>query len=797
MPRFSTIQQRFTQGELDPAMLARDDIDQYYGALAAAKNILTLPQGGFKRRPGLEHIDRVLGGSLTKVAGGSITETAPNGGTAANASDQNTGTSLTTSTNPGTTNPFVVVHYDLASALNIGTLYLYGAAISTGSSDEFFLQVSTDNSAWVTVGGAIELTTAAKDYTRRVHGAYRYVRFVRIGSTDLGTATITLTGLDVATESSTSNVRCIDFEFNVDQTYKMVVTDKNIAIYSGITYLIDVYMADLTSARLPYIDWESQADTLIIFHEDIATLTLLRDTTTGDEDVWTPNTVSWENIPVYAFSGVSTATPAGSVVSNATKGRVTLTGTGTNFTSALEGQYINYIGTSTFGRIFVTDVNSTTSLDGTVVEELSGTGSIATGSWQTETGYELIWSVTRGYPRHGRFYQGRLFVDGGKSRPSVAYGSNVNDFFNYDFGTALDDEAIGPLTGGFDEITGFYPGRNLMIFTSQAEYIIPQTFGEPITPTSAVMTRQTSIGSEKGFRPQEVEGGVMFIQREGASVQELLYDETVQAFNTNFVSLLSSHLIKNPADFALRKATSTEEGAYLLLVREDGNLTVSNILRSQGITSFVEATTAGNFKACGVDVADMYFVVEREVDGETINWLERFNNDHYMDASTRFTTGLPTDTFSGLDHLEGEECRVLADDALLDNETVSGGAITIGRDAEESLEVGLNFIPTVTDLPASQQFQGEASLMGRKVNISEISLRLKDTAGIVVNGKTVSFRGFGPSGSGSPFDVVPTRYTGVKRLLGWRGWAEDAQITITQNNPLPMTVLAIKKRINT
>ena len=63
MPRFTTIQQRFTQGELDPSMVARDDVDQYYGALATAKNILTLPQGGFKRRPGLEHIDRVLGGS--------------------------------------------------------------------------------------------------------------------------------------------------------------------------------------------------------------------------------------------------------------------------------------------------------------------------------------------------------------------------------------------------------------------------------------------------------------------------------------------------------------------------------------------------------------------------------------------------------------------------------------------------------------------------------------------------------------------------------------------------------------
>lgn len=773
MPRFTTIQQRFTQGELDPAMLARDDIDQYYGALATAKNILTLPQGGFKRRPGLEHIDRVLGGSLTKV---STTSTTPNTGSI------------------GITNLYASHQEDAGSSVSIGVLYLNGAALTSGSSDEFVLQVSTDATAWVTVGAAIELTTTAKNFTRRVHGSYRYARLVRIGSTDLGSATVTITSLEIATESGTSITRCIDFEFNVDQTYKMVVSDKNIAIYQGTTYLIDLYIADLTSARLSLIDWETNADTLIIFHPDFLTITVQRN---GANDVWTVDTVSYSNIPVFAFTGTSTANPSGSVAANATKGNITLTGTGTNFTSALEGQYINYSGSGVFGRIFVNTVTSPTIIEGKVIIELSGTSSVATGKWETETGYEAVWSVSRGYPRHGRFYQGRLYVDGGKSRPSVVYGSKVNDVFNFDFGTALDDEAIGPLTGGFNDVEAIYPGRNLMVFSSNEEYIIPQTFGDPITPTTAALTRQSSIGSEEGFRPQEVEGGVMYVQREGASIQEFIYDDAQQAFNNNFVSLLSSHLIKNPVDFALRKATSTEEGAYLLLVRSDGNLTIANILRSQGVTSFVEADTDGSFKSCGVDIEDMYFVVEREIDGNTVNWLERFNNDHYMDASTRITTGLPTDTFTGLTHIEGEECRILADNSLLHNKTVSSSSVTIDRDADTSVEIGLNFTVTVKDLPAATQIQGEATLMGRKVNISEITLRLKDTSGILINNKVVSFRKFGPAGNGSPFDVIPTRFTGVKRLLGFRGWSEDAQIIITQKDPLPMTVLAIKKRINT
>lgn len=690
MPRFSTIQQRFTQGELDPIMLGRDDIDQYYGALARALDVFTLPQGGFKRRPGLEHIDRILG-VITKE---SSTGTTPNTGSI------------------GTTNPYVSHQEDIGSLVDMGVIYLDNVSISTGTSDEFFLQVSTDAASWVTVGEALSLSTTAKDFTRRVHGNYRYARLARIGTTDLGSATVTVNNFEIASESGLSNTRCIEFEFNVDQTYKIVVSDKNLAFYQGNTYLIDIYAEELTSARLPAIDWENNADTLLVFHEDVQTLTFQRQSA---NDEWTKSVVTYTNIPQFDFG----------------------------------------------------------------------------------SGNENLWSSSRGWPRHGRFYQRRLWVDGGKGRPSVVYGSVVNDFFSFDFGTSLDDEAVGPLSDGFDDVEAIYPGRNLMIFTSNREYIIPQTFGDPITPTTAAMSGQSSIGHEPGFRPQEVEGGVMYVQRQGASIQEFIYDDAQQAFSNNFVSILSSHLVVDPQDFALRKATSTEDGAYLLLVRGDGGLTVANILRNQGITSFVDVSTDGNFKSCGVDVDDMYFVIEREINGESVNYLERFNNDHFLDVSTRFTISSPTNVVTGLDHLEGETVTVYADESLLGDETVTNGQITIDRNAEETLEVGINFTPRVKDLPAAQAFQNEATLMGRKTNISEVSLRLKDTVSISVDGKPVNFRSFGPSGGGSPLNQKPVKFTGVKRLLGFSGWNEDAQIEITQPIPGPMQVLAIKKRINT
>ncbi len=62
MSRVIAIQNSFTSGELDPKLLSRTDIKQYESGLTSALNVVVLPQGGVKRRPGLKYITE-LGGS--------------------------------------------------------------------------------------------------------------------------------------------------------------------------------------------------------------------------------------------------------------------------------------------------------------------------------------------------------------------------------------------------------------------------------------------------------------------------------------------------------------------------------------------------------------------------------------------------------------------------------------------------------------------------------------------------------------------------------------------------------------
>ena len=58
-------QTSFTSGELTPGLLGRIDVSRYYAGAQLLENVLVVPQGGVKRRPGLRHVaqlDDGLGG---------------------------------------------------------------------------------------------------------------------------------------------------------------------------------------------------------------------------------------------------------------------------------------------------------------------------------------------------------------------------------------------------------------------------------------------------------------------------------------------------------------------------------------------------------------------------------------------------------------------------------------------------------------------------------------------------------------------------------------------------------------
>ena len=666
-------------------------------------------------------------------------------------------------------------------------------------------------------------------------------------------------------------VRMVSFEFSVSDSYMLVFTPGKMYVFkngaqitningSGNDYLT---IASLTSAILPQMNWVQSADTVIVVHQDLEPVRILRGATDSD---WTASTITFSFVPKYAFD-IDTHIPAYNITPSATSGNITLTASGvttdtgtaqaggantitlkaaSSYTTddAPNGMFIritagtgagqvrhvedyvaatkvltvfpawttqpdatsNYsvkafgtamvdefvVALNGFGRARVTQYVSDTQVKAYVEIPFFDTSTINAGDFETEHGYEDVWSSTRGWPRSVTFHEGRLYFGGSKQRPSTIWGSRVSDFFNFDKGESLDDAAVEATldTGTFNAIVDIYSGRHLQIFTTGAEFYVPQTLDTPITPTNLIVKQQTAFGAKAGLRLQNVDGSTLFIQRQGKAIQEFIFSDAVQAYTSSKISLLSSHLLKTPEEMAVRVATSTDEGDRLMLVNgDDGSIACYTLLRSQNVIAPSEWTTDGEFINIGVDVDDIYVVVKRNVNSADVYYVEIFDPDALLDCS--IVGGAAASV--NMTHLEGETVKIIRDGIIEPDQTVPGTpfTVTFATAASTSHQVGLNFTPEVKTLPVEPNLPS-GSLKGFKKRIFEVNAELFETQSLTIDGKLIPFRQFGTGVFGS---AVP-EYTGIKTLHGILGYTYDGQITIGQEVPLKMTLLGIDYKIS-
>ena len=590
-------------------------------------------------------------------------------------------------------------------------------------------------------------------------------------------------------------VRMVPFEFSVDDSYMLIFVDQQIHIYkdgelitdingSGNDYL-DVSL--ITSSVISTMCWAQSADTLIVVQEGMAPQKIVRG---ASDSSWTVSTLSFNFVPKHAFT-ISSSNPAATITPDASSGNITITAGSSVFLAAHIDQYINV---SPQGRLRIIDYVS-----GTVVKAISevplfDTSAVSSGDWDLETGYEDTWSSSRGWPRSAVFYEGRLYFGGASSRPSTIWGSRVGNFFNFDPGENFDDAAIEATldTGRFNAIVDLYAGRNMQIFTTGGEFYIPQTLGDPITPSNLAVQEQTSNGARVGIRVVNVDGATVFVQRQGKALSEFIFSDTVQGYVTTKISLLSSHLLKSPSDLAVRKATSTDEGDQLLVVNEDdGSIACYTLLRSQEIIAPSEWTTDGDYLAVGVDIADTYAVVKRTINGSDVYYVEVFVEGLTLDSAKTATVGSSTASVSGLDHLEAETVKVVRDGVVEADKTVSSGSITFTDPATESYTIGLNYTPTVVTMPVEPRLPS-GNIRGFKKRILEINSEHFESQAVTINGEQVAFRQFGEDN----LDRAVQEFTGIKKTGPLLGFTKEGKITITQTVPLKMNVLALDYKVS-
>ncbi len=143
-------------------------------------------------------------------------------------------------------------------------------------------------------------------------------------------------------------------------------------------------------------------------------------------------------------------------------------------------------------------------------------------------------------------------------------------------------------------------------------------------------------------------------------------------------------------------------------------------------------------------------------------------------------------TISGLGHLEGELVQLTLNGAFVGLFTVSSGSITVPSNEYTEYNVGKGYNSTVQ--PMKLDFEGTGLSVTKKINRLVISLH--ETIGGMIGPDTsnldnIIYRDAGASGEEFPY------FTGDREISLTGGYSRQGEIVVRQDQPLPMTVLAL------
>lgn len=562
--------------------------------------------------------------------------------------------------------------------------------------------------------------------------------------------------------------RLVAFEFNTEQTYLLLFQSGRMRVFQDETELASV-ATPWTEAQLAQLAFTQSADTLLLAHPDLPPRRVTR---TGPAS-WAIDPWPLDPGPMHRF-GAEQATLAASAIS----GAITLAASEPVFDARDTGTFWRIHGV----RVRIDAVVSSTQAAATTLEDLPNTD--PTADWE-----EPAWSERRGWPVSLCFHQARLVVGGSRDLPNRLWLSRTGDLFNFDLGEGLDDEAIdfALVSDQVNAIRNVFSGRHLQVFTSGTEWMVT---GDPLTPSSIQLVRQTRIGSplDRQVPPVDVDGATLFVARTGRALHEFAYDDVELAYQSNDLALVARHLIDRPVAMAYDQV-----GRLLHIAMADGTLATLTIYRAEQVTAWTRTTTDGAFRSLAEIDGRVYALTER-AGGRSI---EVFDPSFAVDAGLAGTSSAPRGSWDGLEHLEGRTVAVLGDGAPRGTQTVRGGAVTLDPPASV-VQAGLPFAHVIEPLPP--ELSSAIGVRGGPVRLVSLTLRMLDTSALELDlgqgRRPVPLRRLGQG----LLDTPLPRFSGdvTVRSLGWRRPGLEPLWRIEGSAPLPLTLLSVtvEMRIN-
>jgi hypothetical protein len=469
------------------------------------------------------------------------------------------------------------------------------------------------------------------------------------------------------------------------------------------------------------------------------------------------------------------------------------------FTSHVKARSIlTAINTTQYGFGKITAFTSTTVVSVTTNVDFQSTA--ATKVWS-----EGAWSVKRGFPRTVCLHEGRIFYGGTSYKPLTIWGSIIDDFQNFRI-SSVDDAGLSFTLSSSESnpIQWITSQDRLLVGTAGDEWTLGASDqNSTITPTNVQALRQSSYGS-KYLRSLVVNDVILFVQRAGRKVRELVYSFQTDGWVAPDLTVLSEHVTDGEI---VELAYQQQQDAIYWVVTGNGELCGMTYEREQKVIGWHRHTTDGTFESVatiygGTGPDQVWVAVKRTINGVTKRYVERFNVNTraqfeeadkeswwYLDCAKRIINSPASATVSGLSHLEGKEVDILADGAVSPSKTVASAVITL-QDAQENILVGLPFVSTIQPMFFEIATQAGSSV-GTKKRIPKAFIYLRNSLGGSFSWDGVAYDTIHSRGATDLMDSSPPVFSGPYEAIVAGSSARTGALRVRQDQPLPLTVLTI------
>jgi len=621
----------------------------------------------------------------------------------------------------------------------------------------------------------------------------------------------------VEVKDSSKTTRLIPFIFSTTQAYIIeagdqyfrFIADSAQVTSSGLPVEVST---PYTAAMLANLSWTQSADILYLAHPSEEPRELHRTSSTA----FSLSLHDFQDGPYLEVNTTSTTlTPSGTTGSiSLTASATTGINDGSGFQATDVGRLIRFKDSAgNWTWLKITAVTSTTVVQADVKgADLATT--TATTDWRLGA-----WSDTTGWPSAVTFHKQRLWWGGTTDNPQTLWSSVAGDFTNYQpsaaDGTVASDDGITVTldTNTVNAINWLLSTQiGLLVGTAGSEMLLSAASSSSgISPTNIEADTQTKRGSRSGVLPTEIGQTILFVQRDGRTIQELVFDFNAGVeggFIDNDRGVLAEHLLRNGV---ARLAYQQAPLSVVWGCTDDGQLIGLTYLRPHRVFAWHSHTIGGTAVAVK-DVAvipeptrdDLYLLVSRTINSITKQYIEVLDpifeggavaDAFFVDSGLTGTSGSPTTSWSGLSHLEGETVAILGDGAVQPSKVVSGGAVTLDR-AVSKVQIGLAQSAKVRTMPAELATES-LTTTGKTKRIIRAYILFNETVGAQVgyddtHMDTLPFRS-----AGDPMDQPVPLFTGYKEVLFPYGYDEEVQVQVVNDQPLPMHILSITAKLTT